>query len=85
MNGNAVDTKSYLLQFADLKQFWILRTEHIQPGLIHYLGSDGTAYVMMDDDDQRVERCIELLENMGCPIFADVREMDSYAATLGAV
>ena len=83
MNENAIDTKSHLLQYADLRLFWILRTDHIQPGLIHYLGSDGTAYTLMDDDDERVEKCIEFLEDMSNPVFTDVNEMDSYAAQLG--
>ncbi len=83
MTQNAINTKSHLLQYADLSLFWILRTDYIQPGLIHYLGSDGTAHTLMDDDDERVEKCIEFLEGMGNPIFADVNEMDSYAAHIG--
>ncbi|MBI1249793.1 hypothetical protein GC197_18355 [bacterium] len=82
MNGNAIDIRSHLLQYADLSLFWILRTDHIQPGLIHYLGSDGTAYTLMDDDDERVEKCIVFLEDMGSPVFADANEMDNYAAQL---
>ena len=73
----------YLQQYAELNRFWVLRSESIQPGLIHYLGSDGTAYVLMDDDDTRVEHCVKLLEANGNPFFSEVSEMDEHAAQLG--
>ena len=82
MTEQTVDLRSYLHQYAQLDRFWILKSAHIQPGLIHYLGSDGTAYVLMDDDDVRVEKCIEFLRHMNCPVFNDVNEMDAYAEQL---
>jgi hypothetical protein len=74
--------ESYLLELAELNMFWIVRTEHVQPGLIQYLGRDGVAYSLMDDNDKRVEKCIEYLEDMGSPVFADVNEEERYAAQL---
>ena len=85
MEEDENDSRSYLLQFAPLIFFWILRTQHVQPGLIHYLGSDGIAYALMDDDGERVEKCLEFLEGMGCAIFNDVTEMDCFVAQLTAV
>ncbi|WP_339908820.1 hypothetical protein [Symmachiella dynata] len=75
--------EEYLLGHAPLKHFWILSTENVQPGLVHFMGADGTPYVLMDDDDERVEKCIEFLEDMGCPVFADLNEEERYAAQLG--
>jgi len=40
------------------------------------------SYVLMDDDDERVEKCIEFLQSMNSPAFADVNEMDSYIEEL---
>ncbi|MBR9803950.1 hypothetical protein GYB59_20670 [bacterium] len=80
---NTLNVEQYLLEHAPLKHFWVLSTENVQPGLVHFLGADGTPYVLMDDDDERVKKCIEFLEDMGNPVFADVNETDSYAAQLG--
>jgi len=82
MTGSLAHVEKHLCEYAELDQFWILKTNHIQPGLIHYLDSQGAAFTLMDDDDDRVEQCLELLESRGCPVFDDVIEMDKYAAEL---
>lgn len=80
----AKNIESYLLELAELNMFWIVRTEHIQPGLIQFLGRDGVAYSLMDDDGTRVEMCIEFLVDRGCPAFNDVGEEERYVAQLRA-
>jgi hypothetical protein len=82
MTDKDIDAKQYLLQYAQLHLFWIFRNERIQPGLIHYLGEEGIAYLLMDDDDERVHRCIEYLQSIKCPVFADVAEAASYEEKL---
>lgn len=82
MSDTFASAESHLRQYAALDRFWILKTRHIQPGLIHYLDSQGRAFVLMDDDDRRVEQCIKLLESKDCPVFGDVAAMDKYAETL---
>lgn len=82
MSELLADAERRLRHFADLADFWILRTNHIQPGLIHFLDSEGRAFVLMDDDDNRVTQCIALLEARGCPVFDDVIAMDKYVETL---
>jgi len=70
------EAELYLKSFADLSRFWICR------GLIYYVDAHGTSFVMMDDDDERVDVCIELLESMNCRVFSDIDEMDRYAEQL---
>ena len=82
MTDTTINPGLHLQQFADISLFWILKSEHVQPGLIHYLDVDDEAYVLMDDNDRRVAKCIEFLENKNCPIFTDRQEMDNYAQQL---
>lgn len=82
MNDTLARAEAHLRQYADLDRFWILKTKHIQPGLIHYLDAHGTAFNLMDDNDDRVVQCIELLESRNCPVFDDVAAMDKYAEQL---
>ena len=84
MNSQTNDIETHLSQFAEMSRFWLLRTREIQPGLIHYSGADGTAYTLIDDDDKRVERCIEFLISKGCRVFDDIDEMDAYAEHVSA-
>lgn len=78
MSKLLADAEKHLRQYAQLSDFWLLRTPHIQPGLIHYFDAEGRAFVLMDDDDNRVEQCVALLEARGCPVFEDVAAMDSF-------
>ena len=84
MNENLASTEAHLRRYAELDRFWILRTKHIQPGLIHYSDSHGNAFALMDDNDDRVEQCIKLLESKNCPVFDDVAVMDQYAQEIAA-
>ena len=55
MNEEITSAESHLRHFAELNRFWIFQDEDIQPGLIHYADAQGRAFVLMDDDDDRVE------------------------------
>ncbi|MFO0863170.1 MAG: hypothetical protein U0744_00670 [Gemmataceae bacterium] len=72
--------EAFLLERAPLDRFWIFASENVQPGLIHYLGSDGVAYVIMDDDDERVVECISFLRQAGCPVFSRDDDLDEFIA-----
>lgn len=75
--------EAHLKRFAPLSRFWIYRTEHTAPGLIHYSDQDGRAWTLMEDDEDLLDACIALLESRGCSVFDDVESMDDYAARLG--
>ena len=74
--------EAHLRHFAELYRFWIFKAKDIQPGLIHYLDSQGKAFVLMDDNNERVEECIELLGSRNCTVFDDADAMDKYAEQL---
>lgn len=67
-----------LRKFAELDRFWVYF------GLIHYLDSVGKPSILMDDDDGRVDVCIELLESIGRPVFDDETAMNKYVEDLQA-
>jgi hypothetical protein len=75
--------EDHLKRFAPLERFWIYRTEHAAPGLIHYSDQDGKAWTLMEDDEDLLDSCIELLESRGCSVFDDVESMDAYVSRLG--
>ncbi|MAX38772.1 MAG: hypothetical protein CME33_19620 [Gimesia sp.] len=77
-----VEAKLFLEQFAQLDKFYVFKAPTIQGGLICYLAADGKAYSMMDDNDERVEKCIAFLEKMDCPVFSTVEEIDAHIARL---
>lgn len=59
--------EAHLTRFAPLARFWIYRTEHTAPGLIHYSDRDGKAWSLMEDDEDLLDYCIALLGSRGCP------------------
>ncbi len=73
----------HLRQFASLERFWIYRTEHTAPGLIHYSDRDGKAWTLLEDDEDLLDYCVALVESRGCPVFSDIESMDAYAGRLG--
>lgn len=75
---NQPDPREYLLNHTSLEHFCILKTAAIQPGLIHYRDLDDEISVLMDDDDDRVERCIQYLKQVGQPVFASEVEVDRF-------
>lgn len=79
MHDSLFNASDSLRQHADLDRFWLLETNRIQPGLIHYLDAQGQAFTLMDDDDERVERCVTLLTSKNYPVFDDITAMDKYA------
>lgn len=78
MNDKQSSIEDYLLQFASLDQFLILNSNHFQPGLVYFIDSQGTAFALMDDDDDRVEQCVKFLESKNCPIFDDVLSLKKH-------
>ena len=78
--SHRVADEAHLRRFAELELFWILRPASVQKGgLIHYLDPHGAAMILMDDDDDRVARCIRLLEAIGCQVFHDTSAMEEHA------
>jgi hypothetical protein len=73
---------THLQKFAPLERFWIYRTAHTLPGLIHYSDQSGKAWTLMEDDEDMLDQCIAVLEARGCPIFSDIDPMDAYARQL---
>jgi hypothetical protein len=74
--------EAHLHRYADLDRFWIYRTPDTQPGVINYADSFGQAWTLMEDDDEFVEQCLNLLESRGCPVFDDVSKMQAHAERL---
>lgn len=72
------DVKEYLESMAPLSNFWIY-----DDALIQYW-SNGQAWAIMDDDDSRVDDCIEFLLSINCPNFYDVTSMMEHIAALAA-
>ena len=76
---NEFRAMTHLQKFAPLERFWIYRTEHTLPGLIHYSDQSGKAWTLMEDDEDVLAQCIAVLEGRGCPVFSEIDSMDAYA------
>jgi hypothetical protein len=70
--------KKYLESMAPLSCFWTYNY-----ALIHYW-SDGQAWTIMDDDESRVDDCLEFLLSISCPNFHDRASMIEHIAALAA-
>jgi hypothetical protein len=80
--ASAFRAEAHLRRFAPLERFWIYRTEHTAPGLIHYSDQDGKAWALLEDDEDLLDCCIALLESRGCSVFNDIESIYSYSSRL---
>ncbi len=68
-------TLAYLESMAPLKNFWIYKSENVQPGLIHYRTEDGVCWTLWEDDESRFDEALHLLEQAGCPVIEGAEEL----------
>lgn len=70
----------YLEAWGDLDRYYVVVRENVKPGLIHSIDSSGESSAIMDDDDERVEYCIQFLRDRGNPFFTTNEEEEAYLA-----
>jgi len=68
----------YLQSLSELDSFYVFCVNGSEPGLIHYLDSDGESWSLMEDDNELVDACLEYLMEMGAPIFDDVDKLKAF-------
>jgi hypothetical protein len=67
--GDRTKIESYLLAYADLDCFFITVGQGIENGLIGYVDRKGSAWTLMEDDDEHVDDCLEYLRSIRSPEF----------------
>ncbi|MFT6180073.1 MAG: hypothetical protein ACJA16_000922 [Akkermansiaceae bacterium] len=68
----------YLEAWGELDRYYVFVSENVRPGLIYSIDKDGESSALMDDDDERVNLCIQFLRDRGNPVFVNSQEEEAY-------
>lgn len=72
------DIQNYLETSAPLKNYYIYQVYGDENNSMISVIKNGVAYSIMDDNDERVEVCIDFLKRHGAPIFKTPETEDAY-------
>lgn len=73
------EIQEYLELTAPLENYYIFQVyENKNSSVISYINKNGIAFSVMDDNDERVEICIDFLKRHGAPVFKTIEEENAY-------
>jgi hypothetical protein len=71
---NDVEVLAYVQSHAPLDLFYLFAPQGTNEVLMKYFDSSGRSWILMEDDDETVDRAVGFLKRSGVPVF------DSYPA-----
>lgn len=68
---NDSEVLAYLESHAPLHSFYLFAPRGSNEVLMKYQDSNGRTWIIMEDDDEAVERAVDFLKRSGVPVFDD--------------